>query len=283
MQYRKRMAGLLITASVLFHCQPPKPAWNTLFNGSDLKGWDTYLGVVRDDSMKTIDSIPVGLNKDPLKIFSVVTEDNQPALRISGQQHGGISTVDEYSDFHLMLEFKWGKAKTASFKNRKRDSGLLYFAVGPHGADYGSWMRSQEFQIQEGDCGDYWGVAGGMFDVPATRDSAGNYRYDKNGTLTAFSATSPAGRRCFKNPDTEKPSGEWNTIDLYCKGDTSVHMVNGIVDMILYHSRQSDNGVETALKKGKIQLQSEGNEIFFRNIKIEPIREIPDSVLPSKD
>ena len=45
---------------------------------------------------------------------------------------------------------------------RKKDSGLLYFAVGNHGADYGAWMRSQEFQIQEGDCGDYWGVAGGM-------------------------------------------------------------------------------------------------------------------------
>ena len=283
MKHLLHSAILLFSASLLFQCQPSKPAWNTLFNGSDLKGWDTYLGVVRDDSMKTVDSIPVGLNKDPRHIFSVVTEDGQPALRISGQQHGGISTVEEFSNFHLVLEFKWGQAKTPSFRNRKRDSGLLYFAVGPHGADYGSWMRSQEFQIQEGDCGDYWGVAGGMFDVPATTDSAGHYLYAPNGTLTAFSAQSPAGRRCFKNPDAEKPTGEWNTIDLYCKGDTSIHVVNGIVNMILYHSRQSDNGTETSLKKGKIQLQSEGCEIFFRNIKIEPIREFPSSVLVRKE
>jgi hypothetical protein len=246
-----------------------------LSNGSDLTGWDTYLGTVRDDSMKVIDSIPLGVNKDPRHVFSVVTEDGQPAIRISGEHHGGISTLEEFGNFHLVLEFKWGKNKIPSFKNRKRDSGLLYFAVGPHGADYGNWMRSQEFQIQEGDCGDYWGVAGGMFDVPSIPDSAGHYVYDKDGPLTAFSALGKAGRRCIKKPDAEKPSGEWNTIELYCKGDTSVHVVNGVVNMVLYHSRQLDHGTETPLKKGKIQLQSEGCEIYYRNIKIEPIRDLP--------
>ena len=267
--------SVLFAASILFHCQPSRPSWNVLFNGSDLSGWDTYLGFVRDDSMKIIDSIPTGLNRDPRHIFTVVSEDGQPAIRISGQQHGGISTVDEFENFHLVLEFKWGKAKIPSFKNRKRDSGLLYFAVGPHGADYGNWMRSQEFQIQEGDCGDYWGVAGGVFDVPVTVDSAGHSIYDKNGAMTVISALSKAGRRCIKNPDAEKPTGEWNTIDLYCKGDTCVHVVNGVVNMILYHSRQSDNGTEASLKKGKIQLQSEGCEVFYRNIKIEPLRDFP--------
>ncbi len=265
----------LCIGSALFHCQPTKPSWIVLFNDSDLKGWDTYLGPVRDDSMKIVDSIPLGLNHDPRHVFSIVTEDGKPAIRISGAHHGGLSTQEEFSNFHLVLEFKWGTAKIPSFKNRKRDSGLLYFAVGPHGADGGSWMRSQEFQIQEGDCGDYWGVAGGMFDVPVTPDSAGHPVYDKNGTITAFSALSKAGRRCFKNPDAEKPTGEWNTIDLYCKGDTSVHVVNGVVNMVLYHSRQSDHGIETPLRKGKIQLQSEGCEVFYRNIKIESIRELP--------
>ena len=267
--------SILFIACILFQCQTSKPSWNVLFNGTDLTGWDTYLGPVRDDSMKVIDSIPLGVNKDPRHVFSVVTEDGQPAIRISGEHHGGISTLEEFGNFHLVLEFKWGKNKIPSFKNRKRDSGLLYFAVGPHGADYGNWMRSQEFQIQEGDCGDYWGVAGGMFDVPSILDSAGHYVYDKGGPLTAFSALGKAGRRCIKNPDAEKPSGEWNTIDLYCKGDTAVHVVNGVVNMVLYHSRQLDHGTETPLKKGKIQLQSEGCEIYYRNIKIEPIRDLP--------
>jgi hypothetical protein len=46
-------------------------------------------------------------------------------------------------------------------KNKKRDSGLLYHSVGKYGADYGAWMRSQEFQIEETNTGDYWGVAAG--------------------------------------------------------------------------------------------------------------------------
>src|SRR5258706_6596825 len=271
----------LCIGSALFHCQPTKPSWIVLFNDSDLKGWDTYLGPVRDDSMKIVDSIPLGLNHDPRHVFSIVTEDGKPAIRISGAHHGGLSTQEEFSNFHLVLEFKWGTAKIPSFKNRKRDSGLVYFAVGPHGADYGSWMRSQEFQIQEGDCGDYWGVDGGVFDVPVTRDSAGNHIYDKNGTVTTFSALSKAGRRCFKNPDADTPPGEWNTIDLYCKGDTCAHVVNGVVNMILYHSRQSNHGTEIPLKKGKIQLQSEGCEIFYRNIKIEPLRDFPFHQAPT--
>jgi hypothetical protein len=283
MKFLTRTGCALLAATLLFHCQPSKSSWTVLFNGSDLKGWDTYLGPVRNDSMNMVDSIPLGLNHDPRHVFSVVTEDGQPAIRISGAHHGGISTQEEFSNFHLILEFKWGAAKIPSFKNRKRDSGLLYFAVGPHGADYGNWMRSQEFQIQEGDCGDYWGVAGGVFDVPATRDSAGHYIYDKNGVMTAFSALSNAGRRCFKNPDAEKPTGEWNTIDLYCKGDTSIHVVNGIMNMVLYHSRQSDHGTETPLKRGKIQLQSEGCEVFYRNIKIEPLRDFPPYLVSAAD
>ena len=41
----------------------------------------------------------------------------------------------------------------------------MYHAVGPQGADGGFWMRSHEFQIEEGDCGDYWACAGAVFDV----------------------------------------------------------------------------------------------------------------------
>ncbi|HMI66563.1 MAG TPA: DUF1080 domain-containing protein [Cyclobacteriaceae bacterium] len=277
----KLFAGVLFVAVILCNCGPSKPLWTVLFNGSDLNGWDTYLGPVRNDSMKITDSIPLGLNQDPRHVFSVVNEDGQPAIRISGAHHGGISTLEEFSNFHLVLEFKWGTAKIPSFKNRKRDSGLLYFAVGPHGADYGNWMRSQEFQIQEGDCGDYWGVAGGVFDVPVTPDSAGRYFYDKKGTMTTFSAVSKAGRRCFKNPDAERPTGEWNTIELYCKGDTSIHVVNGVVNMVLYHSRQTDHGTETPLKKGKLQLQSEGCEVFYRNIKIESLHDFPTDLFPA--
>jgi Domain of Unknown Function (DUF1080) len=278
---RNALRALVLLA--IFGCRPDQPSWKPLFNGRDLAGWDTYLGPRVKTGGSPGDTIPLGLNKDPNHVFSVVSEEGVPAIRISGENHGGISTLQEFRNYHFVCEFKWGQNKIPSFKDRKRDSGILYHAVGPHGADAGFWMRSQEFQIQEGDCGDYWGVAGGVFDIPAVKNPQGLYVYDPNGPVTAFSALSPIGRRCIKNPDAEKPTGQWNTVELYCKGDTSVHVINGVVNMILYHSRQSDNGHETPLKQGKIQIQSEGCEIFYRNIKIESIDKIPSSVLAIKN
>jgi hypothetical protein len=266
-----------LTIVLLACCQPQKKIeWQFLFNDSDLTGWDTYLGPAYDTLNHKFDSVPgPGLNNDPDQVFRIVSEDNQPAIRISGQHFGGLSTLAEFSNYHLQLEFKWGKTKWPPNHARKRDSGLLYHAVGPHGADYNFWMRSQEFQIQEGDCGDYWGVAGGVMDVNARGEGVEQYTYDHDSPLLTFSGTSANGRRCIKNPDAEKPTGEWNVLDLYCLGDTAIHVVNGIEVMRLYNSRQSENGTETPLTKGKIQLQSEGAEVFFRRIQIKSISEFP--------
>lgn len=250
-----------------------------LFNGKNLDGWDTYIGPPLDDSGKKLSDVPVGLNNDPKHVFTVAEQDGEKVIRISGENWGGISTKKEYANFHLQLMFKWGKLKWGQKKNKKRDSGLLYFAVGEHGADYGAWMRSQEFQIEEGNSGDYWGVAGGMQDIPATKKSDSEYVYDPSGQLYTFSATSNVGRHCIKRGDAENASGEWNTIDLYCYGDSSVHVVNEKVMMVLYHSSQMDNGKVLPLTKGKLQIQSEGAEVFYKNIMVEPIDRIPAELL----
>jgi len=49
--------------------------------------------------------------------------------------------------------------------------------------------------------------------------------------------------------------------------------------MILYHNGQTDNGQETLLTKGKIQIQSEGAEVFYKQIKIQSINELPTELL----
>jgi hypothetical protein len=74
-------------------------------------------------------------------------------------------------------------------------------------------------------------------------------------------------------------TGEWNTLDLYCHGDTSVHVVNGRVMMVLYHLAQSDSGKVSPLTRGRIQLQSEGAEVFYKQIKIRPISRIPADLI----
>jgi hypothetical protein len=251
----------------------------TLFNGKDLSGWDIYIGPPFDTVQNKFTGTPLGLNNDPLKVFSVVVEDGKPAIRVSGERFGGISTTGSYKNYHLRLEFKWGKLKWHPKRNAKRDSGLLYHAVGTHGADGGFWLRSQEFQIQEGDCGDYWGVAGGIADVPAVRQGENKFVYTPGSPLLAFSEKGPNGRNCIKNPDGEKPYGQWNVIDLYCLEGTSVHVVNDKVTMILYNSRQSEGDKEVKLTEGKIQLQSEGAELFYRNLWVEEIKAIPKELL----
>ncbi len=259
---------------ILVHCSPStRENWEVLFDGSGLDGWDTYLGARRIQGDTTV-AAPLGLNFDT-SVFKIVNIDGENVLRVSGEIWGGISTKREFENYHLQLQFKWGTLRWYPKENDKRDSGLLYHGVGEHGKGDGYWLRSQEFQIQEGDCGDYWGVAGAGFDVEASMNADSIFQYDPKGPLLTFSQGSEIGRHCKKYPDTEKSSGEWNTIDLYCFKGTSVHVMNGKVVMVLKNSKQSDNGNETELIKGKIQLQSESAEVFYRNIKIRPIEEIP--------
>jgi hypothetical protein len=272
-----KSSAIVTLACLVWHCgtKPAVSEWQSLFNGTNLSGWDTYLGPTFDTVQNRFDSLSIpGLNNDPKKVFSVVQEDGAPAIRVSGDAFGGISTLQEFENFHLRVEFKWGTLKWHPRKDKKRDSGILYYAVGPQGAAYGHWMRSQEFQVQEGDCGDYWSIDGSIVDIPATGSKIDEYVYDPSASLLPFSYTSEYGKRCIKNPDAEKPAGEWNTVDIYCLGGTIVHMINGTVVMRLSNSRQPMEGKEIPLTKGKIQLQTEGAEVYYRNIQVQSISEI---------
>ena len=242
-----------------------------LFNGKDLTGWDTWLGKpYKGDTV-------VGLNSDPDKVYSVVEADGQPAIRISGQVWGALTTKKEYENYHLKLDFKWGEKRWPPRDKAVRDSGLLYHCVGAHGAQSTFWMRSQELQIQEKDCGDYWSVAGAIVDVEGERQD-GKLVFKKGGQKFTV-PTKETGSRIIKSPDNEKPTGQWNTVELYCFGQTSVHVVNGKVNMILTGSRQMVDKKEVPLTKGKIQLQSEGAEVFYRNITVRYIDSIPEGLL----
>lgn len=256
-----------------------KEHWRPLFNGKDLSGWDSYIGPDLDDNGKPTTTVPVGLNNDPRHVFTVVPDNGENVIRVSGQNWGGIITKNEFENYHLQLQFKWGSLSWGQKKGKKKDSGLLYHSVGKYGADYGAWMRAQELQIEEGNTGDYWGCAGGEADIPADKKSETDYIYDPRGTLLRFSQGSKQGRHCVKQSDAENPSGQWNTLDLYCHGDTSIHVVNGKVMMVLYHNQQSQDGKDLPLTKGRIQLQSEGAELFFKDIRIQSINNLPDSFI----
>ena len=79
--------------------------------------------------------------------------------------------------------------------------------------------------------------------------------------------------------DYEKPVGEWNQLDLYAVGERALHVVNGKVAVLLTGLRQTVDHREIPLTKGRIELQSESAEIFFRNVWLEPIDSLPPEFL----
>lgn len=276
-----RPVFILVAGLGLAGLLPAAEEWRPLFNGRDLTGWETWLGrphqsidlagLARGADGKYTQ--PVGLNQDPFAIFSVVMIDDEPALRLSGQIFGTISSLESFSSYHLRLQFKWGEKRWPPRATAVRDSGLLYHGHGPHGGGTGSpWINSHELQIQEQDCGDYWAVGPVTSDITANAVGEKRFQYDRLAAPLPFGPGSPHGTRVIKSADLEKPHGEWNTIELFCLGDQSIHVVNGQV-VLRVRSLRSNSGER--LTAGKIQLQSEGAEIFYRNIEIRPITGIP--------
>jgi hypothetical protein len=273
---------------------PQSEEWKNLFNGENLQGWETWLAV--PDSSYNVPGLnrdasgnfnrPLGLNNDPLKVFTVARVDGDPAIHISGQGFGALTTLGEYENFHLSVDYKWGKNKWAPRDNQKRDSGILYYCVGEHGAASQAWMRSQECQVQEGDTGDYWSVAGAIADIRSEIVMVNDRefrQFNPNAPLRTvgygFDGKNWDILRCLKRSIQEKPISEWNHVDVYAYNGKSVHVVNGTTVMILENSRQLVNGKEIPLTRGRIQLQTEGAEIFYRNVKIRTIKEIPPGLL----
>ncbi len=246
-------------------CQKP---WQQLFNGESLDGWDTWVGSVEDGGES------IGLNKDPLNLFSVVELDGEKVLRISGEVNASIATKEEFENYHLIMEFKWGDEVFS-----KRNSGLLYHSYGDFGVGLGVWMSSHELQLLTGNIGDSYRMGRSYCEIPMIKNSEDKYVYSKDGEITP-SIPDTETRIVAKNNDYEKPIGDWNTVEIYCYGTTSVHVVNGEVNMVNYKSgKYIGEGKFEPLTKGKIQLQSEGGELFIKSIRVKPIKEIPSGIL----
>ncbi len=274
----------------IYSCQSNKKkdivenSWTSIWNGNDITGWHTYLGTpyqIKTDSLgKTI--APFGIDNDPLGVIKVVEIEQGNAIRISGVAWGMIYTEKEYKNYHLKLKIKWGDDKHPPRENRRRDSGLLYHGFGDPGSA-GNWMGSQELQIQQGDIGDYWPVGEVEIDIPSV-PKEGEYHIFKEGAdlrtyylaeiLDTAVADSLAKRRVLKAFDAEKPHGEWNDVELIVYGDSSIHIVNEKVVMRLFNSRNMNT--KLPLNSGKIILQSEGAEVFYKDLYLKSINEIPD-------
>ena len=94
------------------------------------------------------------------------------------------------------------------------------------------------------------------------------------GALTAFGGGTGNGGFSHAGVDAENKDG-WNELELITYGDKAIRIVNGKVVMALSNSRYTVNGEAKPLVNGKIQLQCEAAEVFYKDIKIKQIDGIP--------
>lgn len=263
----KKLTLIFIVLSVCLSSYA-RGGMKSLFNGKDLKGFDVYIGA------KEKGGKPIGLNNDPLKIFTVIPLGIETVLHISGEVNGSIATKKAYQNYHVRMVFKWGEKVY-----RQLNSGLLYHSFGPFGEGLNVWMSSHEFQLCTGKMGDSYCMGKSYFEIPVVKSGDGkSFTWSPSGDMAQF-GDGKAAKNGSKGGDYEKPKGEWNIIDLYCFGRTSVHVVNGKVVMINHNSGKLTNGEVIPLTKGKIQIQSEGGELFVKSLEIEKIKEIPADLL----
>ncbi|WP_165748803.1 DUF1080 domain-containing protein [Cellulophaga sp. Z1A5H] len=254
---------------------------------AELTNWEVWIGAVHtsvDLDVDKFDNVqtgtPLGLHKDLKKVFSVQEENGEAILKITGEIYGGLTTKKEYGNYHLSVQFKWGDKKWEPRLNTKRDSGILYHAKGPHGAFWNVWMASAEFQVQERDCGDFIALGDVYGDVPSDKkmksDGKPYFVYNPEGPLIPlkWGADFESGQ-ASKATLHEKPHGEWNRLEIYCLGNESLHVVNGIVVNRVQNIRYDIDGKTISVTKGKIQLQSEAAEVYYKDLTLTPITMLP--------
>ena len=258
---------------------PAQEEFVELFNGRDISGWDTWLGApeVPRLPIKLWGDWPpqIGLNQDDASVFSVVIEDGEPAIRISGQTWGALISRENYGDYHLQLQYKWGDIRYAPRAEKPRNSGLLYHSTGDYGAFWTYWMRSVEFEIMEGRTGDLTSVDAVAGEVRTEWDWSLPYpwqRYEPEGEPTTVGGMV---FRVIAAADVESPHGQWNALDLYAFGDRAVHRVNGQTVLRIENLRHEVEDQTVPLKRGRIQLQSEGAEVYFRHFRLRSIDALP--------
>lgn len=247
-------SSLVLASSVSPTAAPAQnDGWVTLFNGRNLDGWYTFLP-------------STGKHKDPKGVFKV----EQGMLHVldvpvtaEKQELGYLASDKEFAHCRVRMEFKWGTKRFAPREEEKRDSGLLYYFVGPDKI----WPRALELQIQETDVGDLWILDGPT--ITTKIETASLPVYVLSGPLHTQSRG-----RIIKFGDFEDRAG-WNTVEVILDGDKITHLVNGRAVMRAWDLKQpdpQDSSKTLPLTNGRLMLQAEGAEIWFRNVQMKPLR-----------
>ena len=228
-----------------------------LFNGKNFDGWYTF---IKDK----------GKNVDPNKVFTV----KDGLIVISGEEFGCITSNKEFENYKLIVEYKWGQRTFGKRVDKARDSGVLLHSTGEDGGYSGTWMHSIECQLIEGGTGDMLVVGDGsdkfFVTCPVSPEKqGGSYVFQPSGNPVTINGgrinwygRDPQWKdmKGFRGAnDLEKPVGEWNKIECIAKGKEIYVYLNGTL---------VNHAINVQPQKGRIQIQSEGAEIFIKKVEI---------------
>ncbi len=223
------MKQLLCLLSITFPLLAAEPT--SLFDGKTLTGWKSDVPKADEDPNLP----PVFIVRDG-KLVSL------------GKPGGHLVTEKEFSNYKLVVEYRFAK--------EAGNCGVLVHASTPRYL-YNMFPKSVEVQMQSGEAGDFWCI-GENIEVPDMEK-----RRPRKDASQKFGGEKTDARRIINlTESSEKPLGEWNTMEIECKGaEIKVH-VNG--DLV-------NNGFNSTVSKGKIALQAEGVEVEFRKLELTPL------------
>ncbi len=229
----------------------PPDGYKSLLNGNDLSGWHT---------------VTDGNGPDSLALFAVqggILHAYPSQESGSKQSFAGLVTDKEYGSYHLMFEFKWGEKKFAPRTENVRDAGVLFHTFN----EDVFWPYGIECQIQEGDLGDLW-----IIGAQASTKVDASEHYDPKGELRTKGEIENKYHRFSRSNSWEVP--DWNKVEVEVKGDHATFTINGKLVNEAIDMKYWDVDMESwiPLTKGKILLQAEGAEIFYRNVFIKEIQ-----------
>ena len=207
-------------------------------------------------------------------------------LAISGRESGGLATVDAYENYLLTVEYRWG---TRTYRPRlalPKFGAIIFHAFGPDGTLRGAWLQGFRARLDENGGGDIGILRHNSPDphmsvevephVVTTLKNVDrtNYTYKPGGTPRKIEPGGFALRLGTINDVArytpgasagtvwERPSGEWNTLEILCVGDAIGIIFNGtLVNAASKASRT----------KGKFQLTTDKADIFFRTVDLRAI------------
>jgi len=225
----------------------------SLFNGKDLSGWTMDIPA-RDKASPEDEAII----KNGIIVIDTHTAEwwrsvpsfiVRDGLLVSlGMQGGHLITEKEYSDYELVVEYRFSKTPG--------NCGVLVHASKLRRL-YRMFPQSIEVQMMHKNAGDFWCI-GEDIEVPNMEER----RPRKEGQK--FGGDAKDARQILNLVDgAEKPLGEWNTMKIVCKDDEIIVHVNGTL---------VNHGFNATATSGKIALQAEGSEVEFRKVELTPLK-----------